>query len=255
MAPPPPLHVPDSSVKALIIQHKSSTSPTSSIDSPTEPSLVPTPSPSQPSSLFTNPHSDLSLSLPSGSSSSNSLVPEITPVSECEGPRQRRKKKQPRAHMKQKHAVNLDHVSEERSKQALPRRDSADFQKKRKGCHDNVCCKCAAGFTADCAAVCCCPLALLHLVALTFIRLPTAMAWKMVVRLKNKVYTKRRPAKDREEESPGPKFANSWSYAASPEGMNDPRLHTASFDSQNLWQHFDAGSLDFGSLSMRREPF
>jgi hypothetical protein len=61
--------------------------------------------------------------------------------------------------------------------------------------HGSMCCKCAAGFTADCAAVCCCPLALLHLAAMALIRLPSAMAWKMIVNLKKEEQRKRQARK------------------------------------------------------------
>lgn len=142
---------------------------------------------------------------------------------------------------------------DERGKQAKQPR-GAESEKKGKGCQDNVCCKCMAGFTADCAAVCCCPLALLHLAALTFIRLPTAIAWKMLVNLKNRIYTKRRPPRDGEDDSPRPKLSSPWSYGSSPEANIDMGNHRARFDSQKLWQHFDAGRLDFGGISMRREP-
>lgn len=248
MGPPPHLLVPDSSVKALIIQQRSSSSPTSSEDSPIESSL-PAALPSQHSSHISNPHVDLSLP-----SSSSSLVPEIVPVPQSKGPRHRRRTKQQHVDKKDKQDGDRDYASQERSKQGMPRRDSEDFQKKRKGCQDNVCCKCAAAFTADCAAVCCCPLALLHLAALTFIRLPTAVVWKMLVNLKNKIYTKRRSTKRSEEDSPRPNFANTWSYGSSPEGRVDAGEHAFRFDSENLWQHFEGGSLDFGGISMRREP-
>ncbi|MCO5592414.1 hypothetical protein L7F22_046417 [Adiantum nelumboides] len=251
MAPPPHLLVPDSSGKALISQGKGSSLPTSSIGSPTEPSLPPS-SPSEGSVQVYNHHLDVTL--PSSSSSSSSLVPEIVPIPEYEGPRQQRKKKKKQSAVnRDKKYGNIDPFFESRKQQKL-QRGSAEFDKKRKGCQDNVCCKCMAGFTADCAAVCCCPLALLHLAALTFVRLPAAMAWKMLVNLKNRIYTKRHPARDGEDDSPRPKFSSPWSYGSSPEGNIDLGSHRPRFDNQSLWQHFDAGRLDFGGLSMRREP-
>ncbi|KAI5068753.1 hypothetical protein GOP47_0017098 [Adiantum capillus-veneris] len=247
MAPSAHLLVPDSSVKALILQGKASSSPSSSIDSPTtEPSLPP----SSPSEGLYNPNLDLTL--PSSSSSSCSLVPEIVRIPEHEGPQKRRKKKKKQSEVNRHNYKNGNMDPPIQLKQQ--KRGSADFDKKRKGCQDNVCCKCLAGFTADCAAVCCCPLALLHLAALTFIRLPAALAWKMLVNLKNRIYTKSQPAGDGEDDSPRPKFSSPWSYGSSPEGNIDLRNHRARFDNQNLWQHFDAGRLDFGGLSMRREP-
>lgn len=251
MGPLPHLLVPDSSAKALIAQQRSSSSPTSSIDSPIEP-RVPVASPSPPSPHFCNPQVDPSL--PASSSSSSNLVPEIQPVPQSKAARHRRRTQERHVHKKDKQDERLEYANQERTTQRMPRRDSPHFQKKRKGCQDNVCCKCAAAFTADCAAVCCCPLALLHLAALAFIRLPTAVAWKMLVNLKNKIYPKRRSTKTSEEDSPRPN-ASTWSCGSSPEeGGVDPGAHAASFDTENLWQHFEGSGLDFGGLSMRREP-
>lgn len=253
---PPHLLLPNSSAKALIPQQISSSSPISSIDSPTEPSLPA--SPPQHPVYICNPQLDLSIL--SSSSSSFSLVPEIIPVPGNNGPRHREKKKQ---HHGQKRHYNrdgkTDHASEKRSKLVRPhtaREAFADHHREGKACQDKVCCKCVAGFTADCAAICCCPLALLHLAALTFIRLPTAVAWKMLVKLKTRICTKRLPLKDGAEDSPRPKIETPWPYGGSPEaGTTDPSVQVMRFDSQKLWQHFETGNLEFGGLSTKREPF
>lgn len=248
---PPHLLLTDSSAKALIPQHISSSSPISSTDSPTEPSL-PASSPPQHPVHICNPQLDLSIL--SSSSSSFSLVPEIIPVPGNNGPWQRQKKQQHHGHKRHYNRDGkTDHAGEKRSKLVRSHTPRAAF-----ACQGNACCKCVAGFTADCAAICCCPLALLHLAALTFIRLPTAVAWKMLVKLKNRICTKKLPTtKDGQEDSPRPKITTPpWPYGGSPEaGTTDPAVQVMRFDSQKLSQLFETGNLEFGGLSTKREPF
>ena len=165
----------------------------------------------------------------------------------------------------------------------------------RRRFHGNLCFKCAAGFTADCAAVCCCPLALLHLAAMAFIRLPSAMVWKMLLNLKNKSCLKKKPLKkkknkqkqkkertgeieteeeeeevndsdghDNDETVKPPWRRGSPAQEAYMSRPTSPFLHLhhhhhhhgvqiVSFDSENLFQHFQTEQMDFGGFVQKTE--
>eukprot|EP00246_Nothoceros_aenigmaticus_P013314 TRINITY_DN452_c0_g1_i1.p1 TRINITY_DN452_c0_g1~~TRINITY_DN452_c0_g1_i1.p1 ORF type:complete len:275 (-),score=27.53 TRINITY_DN452_c0_g1_i1:279-1103(-) len=60
--------------------------------------------------------------------------------------------------------------------------------------------KCAAGFTADCAAVCCCPLSVLHLLVLGCVKLPSIVVYKGYLGLKAKFRKRRRKTPGYEQE-------------------------------------------------------
>lgn len=53
-------------------------------------------------------------------------------------------------------------------------------------------CKCVAGAAADCTAVCCCPLSLLHLLALACIKLPSVMVIRTLRKVKSKLRKKQK---------------------------------------------------------------
>ncbi|KZV32945.1 hypothetical protein F511_01456 [Dorcoceras hygrometricum] len=62
-------------------------------------------------------------------------------------------------------------------------------------CTGKSCQSCTAGAIADCVAVCCCPCAVVNLLALAFVKLPWAVARRCVRRLKMK-RNKRRIVED-----------------------------------------------------------
>ncbi|KAH6559010.1 hypothetical protein KP509_1Z032400 [Ceratopteris richardii] len=256
MAASSDLLVKDSSVKSLIGQRQSSSSPRSSVESPNTDSSVPISSRER--AIHVSNH-QTNLTVPLTSSSSFSSVSEIVPVIENEVRRHRWKKNKSSANKEHSRVENTATARFERTKQEKQPRAFVDYNKKAKGCHGNVCCRCIGGFTADCAAVCCCPLALLHLAALTFIRLPTAVAWKVVVKLKNRVFTKRNVPKDPGDISGRSKSSYPWSDGNSPEGSMSSHMQEqmAKFDleRQNLWKHIEAGRLEFGGggLSLRTD--
>lgn len=176
-------------------------------------------------------------------SSSSSSLPEIAHNKNNHGLKRR------------KRDSKLEKHGEKRKQRRPPDKPNfkGSFRNDRRGCQENVCCKCAAGLTADCAALCCCPFALLHLLALTFIKLPSAVVWRMLVSMKNRLCSKNLPLDAHEEDDdPRPSFTPPWSYKDSPEG-SDPFAHVVRFDSQKLWKHFEAGHLGFGGLSMKRD--
>jgi hypothetical protein len=105
-------------------------------------------------------------------------------------------------------------------------------------------CKCAAGLTADVAVVCCCPFALLHLLAIAFIKFPAAVMTRTMTKMKRKVCEKRQRAAVHEEDddmsTPGTPCppSRSRSYEARDVQTWAPAL---AFGDQKLWRdYFDS---------------
>ncbi|KAL2630248.1 hypothetical protein R1flu_014934 [Riccia fluitans] len=71
-------------------------------------------------------------------------------------------------------------------------------------------CHCAAGMTGDIAAVCCCPLSLLCLLALALIKLPTVAVGKVVVKIKRRISLKRKRAVVHEDDDDSVAAASSF---------------------------------------------
>lgn len=118
------------------------------------------------------------------------------------------------------------------------------------GCHNNACCHCVARFSTDCAVICCCPLALLHLLALTFIKLPSIIAWRMIVKLKKRLcLCTRSPADVSKQDGLNPA---SSTQRESSEG-SDASPHVLQFDSPKLVKYFEADHLGFGGISLKRD--
>lgn len=108
----------------------------------------------------------------------------------------------------------------------------------------NGACKCAAGLITDVAVVCCCPFSLLHLLAIAFIKLPTAVVSKTMTRIKNKVAAKRKRAaavhEEEEESTPATSYPPSRcrSYESGEVQTWAPAL---SFGDQKMWKdYFDS---------------
>ncbi|GLJ16809.1 hypothetical protein SUGI_0289620 [Cryptomeria japonica] len=127
-------------------------------------------------------------------------------------------------------------------------------------------CNCVASFAADCAAVCCCPCALLHIFILAFVKTPSICARKTFCFVKKKARSKRKldQKKTNDDDSEDDNREKSryytppWSCTESPErrsaldGSISPKL-----DSQNIWSEFyAAGRMGFGGLPFEwnKEP-
>ncbi|KAH7438815.1 hypothetical protein KP509_04G032400 [Ceratopteris richardii] len=132
------------------------------------------------------------------------------------------------------------------------------FHENRKGFHGTVCCKGVAALLADCVALSCCPCAVLHLLALICVRLPIAVAQKLIVNTKDMIFSKRHPRNGRRDINLGCDLRKSWSNENSPDryASINAKTTTGSFDidMQNFWQAFEAGRLEFGRLSVRKDP-
>lgn len=108
--------------------------------------------------------------------------------------------------------------------------DSERFTTKKAGM-----CKCMAGAAADCTAVCCCPLSLLHLLALACIKLPSIVVIRTLKKVKSKFRRKRKCQVGEEDHGcPTAPFTPSVSYRESLDG--EPWTSSAGFADPLMWQ-------------------
>ncbi|KAI5071893.1 hypothetical protein GOP47_0014144 [Adiantum capillus-veneris] len=113
-----------------------------------------------------------------------------------------------------------------------------------------ACCRCAGAFAADCAALCCCPCAIISLLAFIVVELPSALATRMISHWK-----KRLSVKD-SADSCSSNRDDSHSIATptrAHKGAEVQAVHMIRFDTENLLKHFDAEHVGFGCLSQKRE--
>lgn len=107
-------------------------------------------------------------------------------------------------------------------------------------------CKCMAGAAADCTAVCCCPLSLLHLLALACIKLPSIVVIRNFRKAKSK-FRKKQKCNNLNEDDVGPTTPFTPSLSCR-ESMGDVSWAPSSgFADPRVWQeHFGADCLDRG---------
>lgn len=122
-------------------------------------------------------------------------------------------------------------------------------EKNSVGCRSQVC-SCAASFTADCAAICCCPCAILHLLILAFVKVPASFARKALCYARKKAVLRKRPADhkdDHDDEDHRGRYSFSpWSYTDSP-ATSTGSPAPPKFDTQKLWAElYEAGHMGFG---------
>lgn len=105
-------------------------------------------------------------------------------------------------------------------------------------------CKCMAGAAADCTAVCCCPLSLLHLLALACIKLPSIVVIRNFRKAKSK-FRKKQKCNEVNEDDVGPTTPFTPSLSCR-ESMGDVSWAPSSgFADPRVWQeYFGADSLD-----------
>ena len=99
-------------------------------------------------------------------------------------------------------------------------------------------CKCLAGTLADCTVVCCCPLSLLHLLALACIKLPSIIVIRTIRKVKAKLKKKRQQQEVRQDDSDRSEtpFTPSLSCRESLEDI--PWTSTSSFADPKMWQEY-----------------
>lgn len=105
-------------------------------------------------------------------------------------------------------------------------------------------CKCMAGAAADCTAVCCCPLSLLHLLALACIKLPSIVVIRNFRKAKSK-FRKKQKCNEANEDDVGPTTPFTPSLSCR-ESMGDVSWAPASgFADPRVWQeYFGSDALD-----------
>ncbi|XP_024401948.1 uncharacterized protein [Physcomitrium patens] len=110
-------------------------------------------------------------------------------------------------------------------------------------------CKCMAGAAADCTAVCCCPLSLLHLLALAFIKLPSTVAIRTLRKMKSKL-RKKQMRQELTDDDMGPitPFTPSLSCGETLDEL--PWAPSAGFADSRMWQeYFGSEASDFSNHS------
>jgi hypothetical protein len=129
------------------------------------------------------------------------------------------------------------------------------LKRSKKKLHDYMCCRCASRLTVDCAAVCCCPLALVHLAVLALIRLPASVLWRMLRNLRSRMCVGRPPIQALEEQGSNRSLPRGGlTDASDAESVASHRGGAVvRFESQKLWQHFGTADFGFGGFPMRAD--
>jgi hypothetical protein len=98
-------------------------------------------------------------------------------------------------------------------------------------------CRCIAGAAADCTAVCCCPLSLLHLLALACIKLPSVVVIRNFRKAKSK-FRKKQKCNEVNEDDVGPTTPFTPSLSCR-ESMGDVSWAPSSgFADPRVWQEY-----------------
>lgn len=135
-------------------------------------------------------------------------------------------------------------------------------------CTGKSCQSCTAGVIADCVAVCCCPCAVVDIIALAFFKLPWAVARKCLGGLKRKTRRRREMLEQRECCSRGDKDGISEKrrvedgiseIVISPPGDGREVVNgnfSADFTAEEIWlELYGVGHLGFGRVSFTGVPF
>ncbi|PIN01484.1 hypothetical protein CDL12_26008 [Handroanthus impetiginosus] len=134
-------------------------------------------------------------------------------------------------------------------------------------CTGKSCQSCTAGVIADCIAVCCCPCAVVNILALAFFKLPWAVARKCLAGRKRK--SRRRVLEERRKRSWGDRDGisekvrvedgTSEIVLSSTGGLIGEELNdnfSAEFRAEDVWlELYEVGHLGFGRVSFTGIPF
>lgn len=135
-------------------------------------------------------------------------------------------------------------------------------------CTGKSCQSCTAGVIADCVAVCCCPCAVVNLLALAFVKLPWAVARKAIGRRKKKKKSRRRALEGKREgardgisekggaeEGTTSEIVLSCRGGVTTEGEGNDHF-SAEFKAEEVWlELYEVGHLGFGRVSFTGIPF
>ncbi|KAK4417777.1 hypothetical protein Salat_2190400 [Sesamum alatum] len=136
-------------------------------------------------------------------------------------------------------------------------------------CTGKSCQSCTAGVIADCVAVCCCPCAVVNILALAFFKLPWAVARKCLAGRKKKSRRRRMlegkkecsredrvgiPEKGRVENGTSEIASSSPGGRICEDEQNDN--FSAEFSAEEVWlELYEVGHLGFGRVSFTGVPF
>ncbi|XP_060193527.1 uncharacterized protein LOC132622875 [Lycium barbarum] len=79
-------------------------------------------------------------------------------------------------------------------------------------CTGKSCKSCTGGVVADCVALCCCPCAVIDILALTFLKIPYMMGRKYLVKGKKKLSSKKKLEKQKKKMKKKEEMEKSYSY-------------------------------------------
>lgn len=233
------------------------------------------PDPSQQSPSFPSPQDSISsptetdscvtsssLSFTDSSSSSFTLrLPQ-----DCDSAPKILTKAEKKHHPKKKDVLeeNAGHKNSARSKQIKTSTSKEPLSESKRpltscttgGSMRKACCRCAGAFAADCAALFCCPCAVLSLLGFILVELPSALGRKMVTHLQKRLCIKDAASahSSRRGDNSHTIFTPTWSYRERSEGEGEKQaVSIIRFDTQNLLKHFEAEHVGFGCLSQKRE--
>ncbi|KAG0606700.1 hypothetical protein M758_9G161100 [Ceratodon purpureus] len=110
-------------------------------------------------------------------------------------------------------------------------------------------CKCVAGAAADCTAVCCCPLSLLHLLALACIKLPSIMVIRTLRKVKSKLRKKQKCQDSAMDDDFGPTIPFTPSLSCKESTSEVPWAPSSGFADSRMWEEYfgTEGSIDLAS--------
>lgn len=111
--------------------------------------------------------------------------------------------------------------------------DSKHFTTKKAGM-----CKCVAGAAADCTAVCCCPLSLLHLLALACIKLPSIMVIRTLRKVKSKLRKKQKCQDSVNDDDFGPTIPFTPSLSCKESMSEVPWVPSSGFADSRMWEEY-----------------
>lgn len=126
-------------------------------------------------------------------------------------------------------------------------------------CSAKFCRSCSAGVLADCIAICCCPCAVVNLLALAFVKVPWMVGRRCLRLLKKKGKSLRRRKKIENvgiSESVTKEEGEGENMEFSLEAIEGERQNfSAGFEAERVWMElYQLGNLGFGRVSFTGIP-
>ncbi|MCO5600965.1 hypothetical protein L7F22_055082 [Adiantum nelumboides] len=226
------------------------------------------PSSSSPGASPSETESSLSSSSPSfpASSSSSSFMhrdsPSFASSSSDNQTRQEIKNRQRKNDLLEGHMVDNDtsHVPKCTCTKSINKGSKRALMGSCKRCKMGVsmrksCCRCAGAFAADCAALCCCPCAIVSLLGFVVVELPAALARRLITQWKKRLSVKNSAESNRDDSLSISTLSRSRRELCKEPctGAEAHAVRMIRFDTENLLKHFDAEHVGFGCLSQKKD--